>query len=252
MPAYTPKGWLNRCAVCVYVLWSSGRICFNGVCPYFKYMRVTAHTMSGCVFVEASLSMKRDATEGPPLPLNHVTCVNICVALFWLPIGRCSVSTVNLPKHVDSVINKRLSKSSATLWNSPGRSKTTSGMPPSSLHSLHVSIILPLPTPPAPPVIVLSVTPFWLQSLSCAWWMSISILVYNLGRGSARLTCSACSYVDMGCVPCSYCVIVCLLLSFGWFIVRWWSFHSWCVCTNGSFCVSFSSLDAGCWILSMS
>ncbi|XP_034029976.1 MAP7 domain-containing protein 1a isoform X2 [Thalassophryne amazonica] len=35
--------------------------------------------------------------------------------------SRCSVSTVNLPKHVDSVINKRLSKSSATLWNSPSR-----------------------------------------------------------------------------------------------------------------------------------
>ncbi|KAL0984745.1 hypothetical protein UPYG_G00146310 [Umbra pygmaea] len=32
-----------------------------------------------------------------------------------------SVSAVNLPKHVDSVINKRLSKSSATLWNSPNR-----------------------------------------------------------------------------------------------------------------------------------
>ncbi|XP_070692161.1 MAP7 domain-containing protein 1a isoform X2 [Pempheris klunzingeri] len=38
--------------------------------------------------------------------------------------GRCSVSTVNLPKHVDSVINKRLSKSSATLWNSPSRTRT--------------------------------------------------------------------------------------------------------------------------------
>uniref|UniRef100_A0A8C2XGH8 MAP7 domain containing 1 n=1 Tax=Cyclopterus lumpus TaxID=8103 RepID=A0A8C2XGH8_CYCLU len=37
--------------------------------------------------------------------------------------GRCSVSTVNLPKHVDSVINKRLSKSSATLWNSPSRTR---------------------------------------------------------------------------------------------------------------------------------
>nr|XP_046157958.1 MAP7 domain-containing protein 1-like isoform X4 [Oncorhynchus gorbuscha] len=35
--------------------------------------------------------------------------------------SRCSMSTVNLPKHVDSVINKRLSKSSATLWNSPNR-----------------------------------------------------------------------------------------------------------------------------------
>ncbi|XP_039974537.1 MAP7 domain-containing protein 1a isoform X1 [Xiphias gladius] len=37
--------------------------------------------------------------------------------------SRCSVSTVNLPKHVDSVINKRLSKSSATLWNSPSRTR---------------------------------------------------------------------------------------------------------------------------------
>ncbi|XP_055782193.1 MAP7 domain-containing protein 1-like isoform X5 [Salvelinus fontinalis] len=35
--------------------------------------------------------------------------------------SRCSMSAVNLPKHVDSVINKRLSKSSATLWNSPNR-----------------------------------------------------------------------------------------------------------------------------------
>ncbi|KAM4600450.1 MAP7 domain-containing protein 1a [Polymixia lowei] len=37
--------------------------------------------------------------------------------------SRCSVSAVNLPKHVDSVINKRLSKSSATLWNSPSRTR---------------------------------------------------------------------------------------------------------------------------------
>lgn len=37
--------------------------------------------------------------------------------------GRCSVSAVNLPKHVDSVLNKRLSKSSATLWNSPSRTR---------------------------------------------------------------------------------------------------------------------------------
>uniref|UniRef100_A0A4W5MHJ0 MAP7 domain containing 1 n=1 Tax=Hucho hucho TaxID=62062 RepID=A0A4W5MHJ0_9TELE len=35
--------------------------------------------------------------------------------------SRCSMSAVNLPKQVDSVINKRLSKSSATLWNSPNR-----------------------------------------------------------------------------------------------------------------------------------
>ncbi|KAM6967371.1 MAP7 domain-containing protein 1a [Aplochiton taeniatus] len=38
--------------------------------------------------------------------------------------SRCSVSAVNLPKHVDSVINKRLSKSSATLWNSPSRNRS--------------------------------------------------------------------------------------------------------------------------------
>uniref|UniRef100_A0A4W3ILZ0 MAP7 domain-containing protein 1-like n=1 Tax=Callorhinchus milii TaxID=7868 RepID=A0A4W3ILZ0_CALMI len=36
---------------------------------------------------------------------------------------RCSISAVNLPKHVDSVLNKRLSKSSATLWNSPNRTR---------------------------------------------------------------------------------------------------------------------------------
>ncbi|XP_051999536.1 MAP7 domain-containing protein 1-like isoform X2 [Xyrauchen texanus] len=38
--------------------------------------------------------------------------------------SRCSISAVNLPKHVDSVINKRLSKSSATLWNSPSRTRS--------------------------------------------------------------------------------------------------------------------------------
>ncbi|XP_029475569.1 MAP7 domain-containing protein 1 isoform X2 [Rhinatrema bivittatum] len=38
--------------------------------------------------------------------------------------NRCSISAVNLPKHVDSIINKRLSKSSATLWNSPNRHRS--------------------------------------------------------------------------------------------------------------------------------
>lgn len=37
--------------------------------------------------------------------------------------NRCSISAVNLPRHVDSIINKRLSKSSATLWNSPNRNR---------------------------------------------------------------------------------------------------------------------------------
>ncbi|KAF6345032.1 MAP7 domain containing 1 [Rhinolophus ferrumequinum] len=55
---------------------------------------------------------------------SEVTCV-------WCPAqclvhggSRCSVSAVNLPKHVDSIINKRLSKSSATLWNSPSRNRS--------------------------------------------------------------------------------------------------------------------------------
>ncbi|XP_069478720.1 MAP7 domain-containing protein 1 isoform X2 [Ambystoma mexicanum] len=39
--------------------------------------------------------------------------------------NRCSISAVNLPRHVDSIINKRLSKSSATLWNSPSRNRST-------------------------------------------------------------------------------------------------------------------------------
>ncbi|XP_061096183.1 MAP7 domain-containing protein 1a isoform X2 [Conger conger] len=38
--------------------------------------------------------------------------------------SRCSVSAVNLPRHVDSVMSKRLSKSSATLWNSPNRTRS--------------------------------------------------------------------------------------------------------------------------------
>ncbi|XP_053718609.1 MAP7 domain-containing protein 1-like isoform X2 [Synchiropus splendidus] len=38
--------------------------------------------------------------------------------------SRCSASTVNLPRQVDPVINNRLSKSSATLWNSPSRTRS--------------------------------------------------------------------------------------------------------------------------------
>lgn len=49
--------------------------------------------------------------------------------------SRCSVSAVNLPKHVDSIINKRLSKSSATLWNSPSRSKSPLHLPQRRGHS---------------------------------------------------------------------------------------------------------------------
>ncbi|KAG7283324.1 hypothetical protein CRUP_000850, partial [Coryphaenoides rupestris] len=35
----------------------------------------------------------------------------------------CSVSAVNLTNHADSVLTKRLSKSSATLWTSPSRNR---------------------------------------------------------------------------------------------------------------------------------
>uniref|UniRef100_A0A8C5FS24 MAP7 domain containing 1b n=1 Tax=Gadus morhua TaxID=8049 RepID=A0A8C5FS24_GADMO len=38
--------------------------------------------------------------------------------------SRCSASTVNLPRQVEPVINSRLSKSSATLWNSPSRTRS--------------------------------------------------------------------------------------------------------------------------------
>ncbi|XP_059365109.1 MAP7 domain-containing protein 1-like isoform X1 [Carassius carassius] len=38
--------------------------------------------------------------------------------------SRCSASTVNLPRQMEPVINNRLSKSSATLWNSPCRTRS--------------------------------------------------------------------------------------------------------------------------------
>lgn len=62
------------------------------------------------------------------------TLMSLC--LFPPPgASRCSVSAVNLPKHVDSIINKRLSKSSATLWNSPSRSKSPLCLPQRRGHS---------------------------------------------------------------------------------------------------------------------
>lgn len=61
--------------------------------------------------------------------------------------GRCSASTVNLPRQVDPVINNRLSKSSATLWNSPNRSKDD----PTSMSTRLPLPSLPLPIHPLPP-----------------------------------------------------------------------------------------------------
>lgn len=104
---------------------------------------VVAFTVSGYKFVKASPQHS---------PWCHTSSTSSSQTMWpvWTSVwrslgflGRCSVSTVNLPKHVDSVINKRLSKSSATLWNSPNRSKATSGMPrscfkcPSFWHCQH-------------------------------------------------------------------------------------------------------------------
>uniref|UniRef100_A0A8C8SWY0 Microtubule associated protein 7 n=1 Tax=Pelusios castaneus TaxID=367368 RepID=A0A8C8SWY0_9SAUR len=54
--------------------------------------------------------------------LLHVGC-QLALSPFVLDPDRRSVSTVNLSKHVDPVINKRLSSSSATLLNSPDRAR---------------------------------------------------------------------------------------------------------------------------------
>lgn len=66
--------------------------------------------------------------------------------------SRCSVSAVNLPKHVDSIINKRLSKSSATLWNSPSRSKSPLRLPQRRGHSLAPISALGSPLRPGSPI----------------------------------------------------------------------------------------------------
>lgn len=124
-----------------------------GVCSHYKCITVVAFTACGCMFVEASFernAWRHTSSLSASQPCD--LCEHLCGALL-ASLGRCSLSTVNLPKHVDSVINKRLSKSSATLWNSPSRSKATSGMPPTRLI---VSIILPLPnTPPNPSISVI-------------------------------------------------------------------------------------------------
>ncbi|NXL41758.1 MA7D1 protein, partial [Podilymbus podiceps] len=72
--------------------------------------------------------------------------------------SRCSVSAVNLPKHVPPLINKRLSKSSATLWNSPTPPKSPLHLPQRRGHSL-----APTP-PPGPPRPGLQLSP-WESSI---------------------------------------------------------------------------------------
>ncbi|XP_034017316.1 MAP7 domain-containing protein 1-like isoform X2 [Thalassophryne amazonica] len=53
--------------------------------------------------------------------LNQTSRRETVVCCVLSGAGRCSASTVNLPRQVDPVINNRLSKSAATLWNSPNR-----------------------------------------------------------------------------------------------------------------------------------
>lgn len=58
----------------------------------------------------------------PPSAVAHGVSMNALLSVLR-SAGRCSASTVNLPRQTEPVINNRLSKSSATLWNSPCRSK---------------------------------------------------------------------------------------------------------------------------------
>lgn len=56
---------------------------------------------------------------------NSVSVLLICFhyAISFIDAERRSVSTMNLSKHTDPVITKRLSSSSATLLHSPDRGK---------------------------------------------------------------------------------------------------------------------------------
>lgn len=143
-------------------------------------------------------------------------------------LGRCSVSTVNLPKHVDSVINKRLSKSSATLWNSPSRSKATCGAPPPSV----------CPSPPAlpnPPT-VLCISPCFVFSPSPVrdGWPMVH---FHPPKKITEISFFMLRYLVWGFVwfpvhahnliykLCTFWFAA-ISLSVDWFISWWWSFHS--------------------------
>lgn len=98
----------------------------------------------------------------PPVLWTVVVCCVLSGA------GRCSASTVNLPRQVDPVINNRLSKSSATLWNSPNRSKDD---PTSMSTRLPLpSLIIP-PSPSPPPLTLLWFLVFVFYDYNCGlWW----------------------------------------------------------------------------------
>lgn len=200
---------------------------------------VVAFTVSGYKFVKASPQHS---------PWRHTSSTSSSQTMWpvWTSVwrslgflGRCSVSTVNLPKHVDSVINKRLSKSSATLWNSPNRSKATSGMPrscfkcPSFWHCQHYRT--------CPSLSFFSYFfPFDFNPL-LAWWLILDpfpssknhkLFFFHSKLWVVVLFDMLCMLIFWyGSIPSG------VLLSFGWLIVWWWPFHSWCA---QSFCVHLS------------
>ncbi|KAF5920070.1 hypothetical protein HPG69_014438 [Diceros bicornis minor] len=63
-----------------------------------------------------------DHTVSCEIAILHAGC-QLALSPFVLDPDRRSVSTMNLSKHVDPVISKRLSSSSATLLNSPDRAR---------------------------------------------------------------------------------------------------------------------------------
>ena len=101
--------------------------------------------------IQAEGSLYRPSAGAARTPAALWTVVVCCVLS---GAGRCSASTVNLPRQVDPVINNRLSKSSATLWNSPNRSKDD----PTSV-STRLPPPLPLPLPHHPPLLHLPFPP---------------------------------------------------------------------------------------------
>lgn len=129
----------------------------------------------------------------PRPAVSHGVSMNALLSVLR-SAGRCSASTVNLPRQTEPVINNRLSKSSATLWNSPCRSKN--GAAP----AFHLQKSLP-PNPPSGFWFfscVFSWTTFdllisgGLLACACAWWsMVILTFSYSLPHPTTPRSCVA-------------------------------------------------------------
>lgn len=229
MPAFTPKGGLKWTygALCACMHRNRADIIIDAFSAQESALMAVAHitdrllhSMWVCV-CGGIIRAQRITPQKFPFYLSTMWPVWTSVWRSLGFLGRCSVSTVNLPKHVDTVINKRLSKSSATLWNSPSRSKATSGMPPPPLLCNCPSLCHRLWNPS---VIVFN---FFFQFLSLisvlllclmvdSWPISIFqnhyefcfrwFLSSEVGSGFC-LTCSARSCFNVGNVQCSYFVL---------------------------------------------